>query len=254
MGETSNQISVLGKLSKYSGSGHLGTFLKAFEKRATLEKWTEEDKAALLRLLCTDSAEIYIDSLADSQSLGYNEICQALKERFTIQISKAEAYSQLMALRQNKESIEKYITRIEKEILILNDSIPEIKTVQGRDEIMISVFLNGLDPIIKRTLSAHEYKTFAEISRAATKIEATTPDLRRPVHAVSEETNKPNRNNFENYKQPGCWHCGNPHHIRRYCNLYQHERSQNAYRGWNKDQGYRYPTRGRRPPFQGPKN
>ena len=117
MTEQNNTVNVLGRLTKFHGNGttNLSSFIKSFEKRANLERWTEEDKCNLIRLLCADSAEVFLESLPNIDTLTYDQIKQSLKERYAPKITTAEAYSMLMAVRQKQEGHQKLRRRNRKE-------------------------------------------------------------------------------------------------------------------------------------------
>ena len=59
---TTNAISVLGKLPKFDGRSSFKKFIKTIDKRSALEGWDDARKAGIVRYLCTDIAKAFIDS------------------------------------------------------------------------------------------------------------------------------------------------------------------------------------------------
>ena len=84
--------------------------------------------------------------------------------------------------------------------------------------------MNGLDPILKRLLTAHSYTKFDALNAAAIKCEQANSEIRRPVHAISDAPIHVEATEERQYYPPyqrGCWHCGNMQHIRRFCPAYR---------------------------------
>lgn len=241
MAEQNTTVSVLGKLSKFDGK-QVNTFLKNFEKRAIIEKWNETDKASLLTLVCSGNAEVFIDSLPNLKEMNYEQLKKALKDRFSQQISKAQAYAALMGVRQARKDIEEYIAEIESLAFEFSDVISDLRDSSLRDELLVSVFLNGVEVNIKKILSANEYSSFSDVCRAAKKCEATSSEGRRTVNLVEEKSNSTQSPtdrtipaHFPMYNKPpseGCYECGEFGHIRRYCPYRTHQYNPNYhYRG-----------------------
>ena len=218
-------ISVLGKLPKYDGKSNIRYFLRTIDKRAKLEKWSDDDKATVVRYLCIGLAESFLDANPEVEDYNYKEICDCLKERFETKLSKAEAYAEILAIKQNRRSVADYAGEIESKSADLIDTIPELKDSDDREELLTSVFLNSIDAHIKRPLIVNEYDEFAEIVKAAKRFENTSNDSRRAVAAMQNENTRnepPTR--FENnarkeFPNVVCWNCGKHGHISRYCRL-----------------------------------
>ena len=225
---SSTTIAVLGKIGKFDGKTPVTKFLNSFEKRAAIEKWSSDDKVNLLKLLFTGAAEVYVDSLPNLNELNYSQLKDALKTRFSRQISKAEAYAKLMGVRQNKSSIEDYIAEIESLALDFSDIVPDLCDIQKRDELLVSVFINGVDSHLKRIIAVSEFKSFSDISQAAKRLEATF-EPRRQVNVVEDKikpvatthTPQPSYNSYPMrppMRSPiTCWECGVVGHFQRNC-------------------------------------
>ena len=224
-------ISVLGKLPKFDGRSSVKKFLKAVEKRSQLEKWSNEDKARIVIYLCTDLAEAYIDSHPEVEHATYAELCILLTHRFQPKISKPEAYSELMSIKQNRQSIDDFAGHIESTAANLSDVITELQDADARDELLISVFMSGLDPPFKRSLIVTEYDEFSELVRAAKRFEKTFNNERRTVNSIDnrrEQHNRPSNERLNNNRPSNdrqfahgsniqCWTCGQRGHISRDC-------------------------------------
>ena len=73
---------VLGKLPRFTGKGSVRSFSKTVDKRAALEKWSDSHKADIVRYLCIDAAEVFVDSNPDLEDCSYQDLCDRLAERF----------------------------------------------------------------------------------------------------------------------------------------------------------------------------
>ena len=78
--------SVLGKLPKYTGKSSAKQFLKGIDKRGKLEKWNDNDKAIIVRYLCAELAESFLDANPNCEDLSYEDLCERLKAWFDPQI------------------------------------------------------------------------------------------------------------------------------------------------------------------------
>lgn len=223
-------ISGLGKLPKFNGRGNIKQFIKNIDKRAKLEHWNEDYKSSIIKYLCVDIAEAYLDSYPDIDDQNYDEVCDILKARFEPKLTKPEAYSELMSIRQNRDNINDYAGRIESAATGLADIITELSDPNERDALLISIFRAGLDSGIQKTLIANEYNDFNNIVKAAKRCESVIYKNQRNInHLNSQETqyvsqNYQNRrsnqiNNRQNFNSTNaqCWQCGLSGHINRNC-------------------------------------
>ena len=78
--------SVLGKLPKYTGKSSAKPFLRGIDKRGQLEKWNNNDKTIIVRYLCAELAESFLDANPDCEDLSYEDLCERLKAWFDPQI------------------------------------------------------------------------------------------------------------------------------------------------------------------------
>ena len=219
-------ISVLGKLPKFDGRTSVKKFLKSIEKRSQLEKWEEPDKARIVQYLCVDLAEAFIDSNPELENASFTDLSDRLLARFGPKISKPEAYTELMSVQQRRQSIDEYAGQIESTAANLSDILVELQDVEKRDELLVSVFMSGLDANIKRSLIVNEYKAFSDIVRAAKRYERTF-DHQKNVNALDSQNLRSNQLGQVNFRLPAsdrspyqnvtCWNCGKRGHIQRYC-------------------------------------
>ena len=114
---------VLGKLPKFDGKGSITSFIKTINKRGLLEQWTDDNKADVVRYLCTGAAEVFIDSNPEMEDCDYKELCDSLKERFKARLSTSDAYAELLSIRQNRQSVTEYTERIERTAANLSDAV-----------------------------------------------------------------------------------------------------------------------------------
>ena len=213
---------VLGKLPRFDGNGNITSFIKTINKRGTLEQWTDDNKADVLRYLCSGAAEVFIDSNPELEECDFKELCDSLKNRFKTKLTTSEAYAELLSIRQNRQSVTNYAESIERSAANLSDAIEDLKDQDKRNELLISVFMTGLDSHLKRGLVAREFDDFSTLIHTAKQCEATFTD-RRHVNAMSSEPTvqapQDTRYNERNPPRanPVCWNCGNRGHISRHC-------------------------------------
>ena len=222
---------VLGKLPNFDGKSNVRQFLRAIIKRGKLEKWSDEEQANVTKYLCTGFAETFIDSQPDIDDRSFRELSQILMDRFTSKLSTSEAYAQLLKIKQNHRSIDEYAVEIETKAADVVDVIDDLARTDSRNELLVSVFLSGLDPHLKRLLAATDFVEFTEIVQAAKGCAETYTDT-RPARGVNTvEQQPPNRlphtsdyhpqNRFKPNSQIVCWYCGQYGHIQRYCRYQQ---------------------------------
>lgn len=184
------ESSVLGKLPRFDGKSNVKQFIKSITKRAALEKWNGDEQASVIRYLCTGFAETFIDSQPDLDLCDFKEICQLLLNRFTPKVSTSEAYAQLLSIKQHRRSVNSFAEEIETKAADVADCIEDLKKTSSRNELLVSVFISGVDPHLKRLLTATEFDDFADLVQAAKRCEDTFQDNRRNVNTVetAEET------------------------------------------------------------------
>ena len=219
--------SVLGKLPRFDGKSNVKQFIKSVNKRGILEKWSDEEKASVIAYLCTGFAETFIDSQPNIDETDYDDICELLIGRFTPKLSTPDAYSMLLQIKQHKRSVNSFAEEIETTAANVADVIDDLKEVDKRNELLVSVFMAGLDPHLKRLLTASEFDDFTELIRAAKRCEETFQDSRRYVNVVENDHSSNSRNpHYQNNMQEQqhnprrpimCWYCGKPGHIQRDC-------------------------------------
>ena len=200
-GEANTMASImgLGKLPKYNGRTSIRVFIKTIKKRAKLESWNDDQTAQIMRYLCTDLAEAYLDSHTELDDVSLEDLCRNLNDRFKQKVTKTEAYSQLLAIRQSDDNISEFAGRIESCAGELTEILTELGEPESRDELLISVFMTGVSAVIKRMIVSNSYKEFSELVRAAKRCERTLPDQKRSAVNAVEETgeNVIDVNNFE---------------------------------------------------------
>ena len=179
-----NPVTVLEKLPKFDGRSSIKKFLKSIYKRSTLESCDDERKAAIVRNLCTDMAEAFIDSHPELENSSYKELCVELNKIFKSKITKSEACGILMSIRQEHCSIAEYAGKIERSAADLSEIITELTEHTDLEKWLISIFINGLSQIIKRLLISVEYDEFSDLVRAAKQCEQTLSETRRAVSVV----------------------------------------------------------------------
>ena len=212
-------LAVLGKLPKYDGRSDIQQFIKLVNKRSLVEGWTDEQKAIVIKYLCSDLAEAFLDANPELNALGYPQLCESLTARFALKISKPEAYAQLLGVKQNRRTVAEYAGAIESTAAALNSVIGELKVAATREELLTSVFMNGADQSLKKALVTSDFEKFGDIVRAASKLETTLNESKRTVAFVQETGDNPVSNPSGIAHNTGvvCWRCNKLGHISRFC-------------------------------------
>lgn len=219
-------FSVLRGESNYDGRSDVRIFIETSNRRCKLERWSDDRKAGVLRYLCVGVAEVFLE-LNTSDDASYDELCNALISRYTPNYSIAEAYAELMSLRQNKSPIHEFAEIVETAVRCFSH-ILELRDIEERDSLLIEVFRNGVNMPLKRDLILHRFTSFFELIKAAKKYENVCYNRRGNVGAVDDqisfvETSKYKESNQapSNYCHPNkkivCFHCGRKGHIQRIC-------------------------------------
>lgn len=244
---------VLGKLPRYDGHSSINKFLKMIEKRSRLDHWNDEQKASIIQYLCTDIAEAYLNSHPELGDATYDDLCRSLIERFKPKLSKTEAYSQLLGLRQNNKTVGEFAGSIESCAAELTDVVTELLDQRAREELLVSVFISGLNFNLKQSLVATEFDEFNKAVKAAKRCERSLDEPRRSVSAVMAQNSAAPRheqaalpprhdhdprrdhtppttrgaygqpwrnrqtNNRQQRSQMACWNCGEEDHFQRDC-------------------------------------
>ena len=173
-----NSVAIVGKLPRFNGKTPINSFLKLIQKRAHLEGWNEDKQASIIRYLCADVAEAFLDSKPELETSTLDELVLALRTRFKIKLSQPEAFAKLMKVEQNHLSINEYVGSIETMAADFADIIPALRDINSRDELLISVFNNGAHTTIKEMLAARDFATWNDLIQAATKCETVIKERR----------------------------------------------------------------------------
>ena len=249
IGKSTIESSILGKLQRFNGKTSVRQFIKSIDKRGKLEKWDDEEKASVLKYLCTGFAETYIDSHPDLGDCDYDDLCENLINRFTPKLTTSDAYSKLLSIKQHRRSVEEYAEEIETVAANVADVIKDLADSDKRNEILVSVFTTGLDPHLKRLLTAVDIDDFADILKMAKRCEETFTEQRRNVNFLETPNYQPQQDYNPQQRAPQqdynpqqragkrppvqCWACGKYGHIKRDCRSqaqhYQHPRQNAGY-------------------------
>ena len=213
--KTTIESSILGKLPRFNGKTSVKQFIKSIDKRGKLEKWDDDEKASVLKYLCTGFAETYIDSHPDIDDLDYDDLCENLVNRFTPKLKTSDAYSKLLSIKQNRRSVEEYAEDIETVAANVADVILDLADSDRRNELLISVFMSGLDPHLKRLLTASNIDDFNEMLQTAKRCEETFTDNRRSINHLDSQNSDKRKAGTRPPIQ--CWNCGKYGHLKRDC-------------------------------------
>src|ERR1044072_9090837 len=125
---------IVGKLRSFNGKSNFKNFIIQFKLRSKLENWGEDIKVNILRCLCIDSAQTYLNAHPETEEFNFDELVAFLSKRFVIKISKQEAYSRFTCLKQGHLNIRDYANKIDE----ISESVMQVLTEFEDVEIEIS--------------------------------------------------------------------------------------------------------------------
>jgi hypothetical protein len=208
--------SMLGRLPKFNGRECIETFLRCITKRATLEQWSDEQTADVIRYLCTDVADSFISMCKELECCDLERLKTELRKRFKLNLSKLEARAELATVKQGNKNVPEYLAELEITAARLVEIIPELVSTDTRDDLLIAAFMAGLNPKVKCIVSAREFQTLFECTKAAARCETALTQSSRRETAVADATVADAKLRFaRNTLQ--CWSCQKHGHIQRLC-------------------------------------
>src|ERR1700755_1770736 len=131
---------IVGKLRSFNGKNNFKNFINQFNMRSKLENWGEDIKVNILRCLCIDSAQTYLNAYPETEEFNFDELVAFLSKRFDIKISKQEAYSRFTCLKQGHLNIRDYANKIDEISESVMQVLTEFEDAENRDQFLISVF------------------------------------------------------------------------------------------------------------------
>ena len=188
--------SVLGRVNRFSGKENIKRFMREFETRANAEAWSDNQKAAILKCACTGAAASFLEDRPETE---YDDIVNALVERFHHKITKHEAYSRLSNVKQGNLSVSDYAHSVEETATALWEVADEYGEVASRDSVLISVFINGLNSDLRNMLVLLDFNRFTECISMATRAEQAcknTGKNRSSVQTVESHGNGSNSGQY----------------------------------------------------------
>ena len=226
-----NFSNIVGKLKFFNGKSNFKSFLNQFNTRAKLEGWREEVKVNILKCLCIDSAQTYLNSHPETEEFDFDELVEFLTKRYEIKVSKQEAYGRFSNIKQGHSNVRDYADKIDEISESVMHVLTEFEDIENRDQFLISIFVNGLNLEIKKLIGIQEFNSYNNCLQTALKAEKLLPS-RNPIFNVNNESEQ--SNNFPNYKSSPnpynnnnrvrsynndiiCFHCNRKGHIKRSC-------------------------------------
>lgn len=146
----------------------IDSWIKNFNRIARANNWNEERKKNILPAFLRDRAADYFESLDESVTECFNEICKALKERFMPKELQSLYFSNLFQARQGEnQSVDDYASEISK---LASRAYSEMSRVQ-KDKLLKEHFVQGLKSEIQRFVMLSNPVTFEEAFRTAKREE-----------------------------------------------------------------------------------
>ena len=234
---------LLGRVTRFTGKENVVRFTREFETRAKAEAWTPEQQAAILRCACSGPAAAFLE--AEDDDADYETLKRKLHERFHYKISQQEAYSRLCSIKQGNSKISEYALRVEEAAAELGEVVSEFRSTASRANIVISSFVDGLHPELRKMLILHEFKTLSDCIgmalRAESVLRATPTQSKKSIHSVespkTSSTNGARKPKWKGRPNSGtgphkpesviCFHCQEQGHFKPDC-PYAHESVEEA--------------------------
>lgn len=207
---------MLGRLPKFNGRQSIEPFLRCIAKRATLEQWSGNQTADVIRYLCTDVADSFISIRSELKVCSLETLKSELRNRFKTNLSKIEARIALVAIKQGSKTVPEYLADIEITVAQLADTLPELANPETRDDPLIAVFMAGLNPKIKCLMSTKEFQTFFECVESADRCEKSLSQQPGSVNFIPSTSLDSTKQQFGRNALK-CWKCHSHGHIQRHC-------------------------------------
>ena len=205
------QLQFLPKLPRYDGTSSVKRFLKTFEQRAKLEKWSEENQLIILKLQLTGDAESFLLSrgeVINEDEETFDTFKTALIDRYSVTQPTTKTIAEYYHIKQGQKTVNQFLAQLESFIA----DHPDMLEYQNKENELLSVgFMEGMSPRIKNHMVASEDVPFRQLVNRANQIERnnltysnvnTTQTLpaAQPPHKGTDH-NKQNGNSQNNYYQ-----------------------------------------------------
>lgn len=227
--ECHSDNSVISLVEDFYGDGQgpsVDRFLDLIDLVATIGKWSEWMKIAVVRIKVKDAAEMFLKAKFDFDTLSsnkpitikYEDLKTALKERFTVRFTDFYNFSNLINAKQKKnESVAQFADRVRQlGNLTLKKSQDPTKRkvlVELAEEHKVSSFLNGLTGKPGELTRQNPSESLDECEKFAKLV----------------ETEERDRNVMKERKSVWCYWCNKVSHGRVQCREFIN--SQNVNRG-----------------------
>lgn len=164
----------------YNGLSSWREYQSHFERVSRINQWTEEQKLDFLWIHLTDSALTYVENLAPERTVSYQELCDALNQRFgdghLTEIFKSELRCRRRKEGESLPGLAQDINRLVK------SAYPDIGR-QGMEELAIERF--------RESLPDHEQRMAVFQSKAKTMDQAVTAAIDVESWQLSERRRTP---------------------------------------------------------------
>jgi len=231
------------RADQYSGKADLLDYLQHFERVATWNRWTSEDKAVQLAMALTGDARMVLTDQPVWVTSDYNQLVKSLRQRFCPEGRETTYKAEFRRrTRQTGESVRDFGYALRRMAARAFPHIPQ----DAREEWILDQFLSGLtDQEQRRHVQfahphtveeaialADEYEGFYNkprkpVAAAVTKsvvtpettdLQSVIRDLQKKVEALqSHKGPRRVKGQGQGRRVIRCYHCGQEGHIVREC-------------------------------------
>lgn len=185
LANNNNLADFLHVIPSFNGSGQIGPFLEKLEEIAAYCAWEDRDKLLALKLKLTGEAQEFLNSQRDLRRNDvYNDVVQALRDRFSSQAPIATSISRLTSAYQlPTESVKQFFSRIEG--LSFNCIPGDDEHFENyRLQLLLSTAKQGVKGDILRGVVSSGAENYADFKRHAIHFEESLA-IARPVDIVN---------------------------------------------------------------------
>lgn len=125
-----------------------------------MENWREELKVNILRCLCIDSAQTYLNSHPETEDFNFDELVKFLAKRFEMKVTKQEAYGRFTSIKQGHSNIREYANKIDESSESVMQVLTEFEDIENRDQFLISIYISGLNLEISKLIGMQEFTIY----------------------------------------------------------------------------------------------